>query len=197
MESLDAELRQETGAPALCRAFEQQLSLTASAPREGLLNLTAVTLASLVNSVGVLRLDVAARSEQKNAASHKRSHRVDLNLGSHGGPQVRDFVKEIGIENLGKRLVNSKEGKVEFERPKMNVDILLSCVPRTLNYAIPPFDGQSLHRREGPALPSIDHRAPICGGDLLDFGRADASRINASKLMSRPVAKQALAASLL
>lgn len=41
--------------------------------------------------------------------------------------QVREFVKDTGIENLGKRLVNSKEGKVEFERPSMNVDTLLKC----------------------------------------------------------------------
>lgn len=40
---------------------------------------------------------------------------------------MRDFVKDIGIENLGKRLVNSKEGAVEFERPPMNVDILMKC----------------------------------------------------------------------
>ncbi len=26
--------------------------------------------------------------------------------------KVRDFVKDIGIENIGKRLVNSREGKV-------------------------------------------------------------------------------------
>ena len=41
-------------------------------------------------------------------------------------PQVRKFVEEIGHENLTKRLVNSKEGKVQFEKPKMSVDVLMS-----------------------------------------------------------------------
>jgi hypothetical protein len=40
--------------------------------------------------------------------------------------RVRDFVKEIGIENIGKRLVNSREGKVEFEKPAMGLDKLLN-----------------------------------------------------------------------
>ena len=40
---------------------------------------------------------------------------------------MREFVEATGIENLGKRLVNSREGKVEFEPPKMNVETLLKC----------------------------------------------------------------------
>lgn len=39
--------------------------------------------------------------------------------------KVRDFVKGLGVENLSKRLVNSREGAVTFEKPKMNLDILL------------------------------------------------------------------------
>jgi len=39
--------------------------------------------------------------------------------------KVRDFVNQVGIENLGKRLVNSREGKVQFERPSMNLDVLM------------------------------------------------------------------------
>jgi len=39
---------------------------------------------------------------------------------------VRKFVEEIGHENLTKRLVNSKEGKVQFEKPKMSVDVLMT-----------------------------------------------------------------------
>ena len=39
--------------------------------------------------------------------------------------QVRDFVKGMGIENIGKRLVNSREGKVEFEKPPMNLENLM------------------------------------------------------------------------
>jgi hypothetical protein len=43
--------------------------------------------------------------------------------------QVREWVEKTGIENLGKRLVNSREGKVEFDKPNMNVETLLKCVP--------------------------------------------------------------------
>lgn len=32
----------------------------------------------------------------------------------------------IGHENLNKRLVNSKEGKVVFEKPKMGMDVLMA-----------------------------------------------------------------------
>ena len=39
--------------------------------------------------------------------------------------QVRAFVKELGVENMGKRLINSKEGNVHFEKPAMNLDILM------------------------------------------------------------------------
>lgn len=38
---------------------------------------------------------------------------------------VRDFVTSIGIENIGKRLINSAEGKVEFAKPAMTLDTLL------------------------------------------------------------------------
>ena len=39
--------------------------------------------------------------------------------------KVRDFVLKTGIENIGKRLVNSREGKVEFEKPEMKLETLL------------------------------------------------------------------------
>lgn len=39
--------------------------------------------------------------------------------------QVRNFIQSIGVENLGKRLVNSREGKVNFEKPRMTLDILM------------------------------------------------------------------------
>lgn len=38
--------------------------------------------------------------------------------------KVRDFVKDIGVENMGDRLVNSREGKVSFEKPEMKYDVL-------------------------------------------------------------------------
>jgi hypothetical protein len=39
--------------------------------------------------------------------------------------KVRDFVGGIGLENIGKRLINSAEGKVEFEKPPMDLETLL------------------------------------------------------------------------
>lgn len=39
--------------------------------------------------------------------------------------KVREFVKSIGYENMGKRLINSREGKVDFEKPKMSLEILM------------------------------------------------------------------------
>lgn len=40
--------------------------------------------------------------------------------------QVREFVEQIGHENLNKRLVNSREGKVKFEKPNMSLEVLMS-----------------------------------------------------------------------
>ncbi|KAK9845607.1 hypothetical protein WJX84_006701, partial [Apatococcus fuscideae] len=39
--------------------------------------------------------------------------------------KVREFVLGMGIENIGKRLVNSREGKVEFEKPQMSLEALM------------------------------------------------------------------------
>lgn len=39
--------------------------------------------------------------------------------------KVRDFIQGIGVENIGKRLINSREGKVDFEKPSMPLDILI------------------------------------------------------------------------
>merc|ERR1712118_566865 len=38
---------------------------------------------------------------------------------------VKDFCANIGIENLGKRLVNSKDGDVSFDNTNMSLDNLL------------------------------------------------------------------------
>ncbi|KAJ0987809.1 hypothetical protein J5N97_006165 [Dioscorea zingiberensis] len=38
---------------------------------------------------------------------------------------VRDWIGEIGVEKLGKRLVNSREGPPTFEQPKMTLEKLL------------------------------------------------------------------------
>ncbi|WIA43881.1 hypothetical protein OEZ86_010292 [Tetradesmus obliquus] len=39
--------------------------------------------------------------------------------------KVREFISGIGVENIGKRLINSREGKVNFEKPAMPLDILI------------------------------------------------------------------------
>lgn len=39
--------------------------------------------------------------------------------------KVRDFIKGLGVENIGPRLVNSREGKVEFEKPVMSLQTLM------------------------------------------------------------------------
>jgi SpoVK/Ycf46/Vps4 family AAA+-type ATPase len=39
--------------------------------------------------------------------------------------KVREWVEEKGFENLGQFLVNSKHGKVEFDKPQMGLEILL------------------------------------------------------------------------
>jgi hypothetical protein len=39
--------------------------------------------------------------------------------------KVRGFIKDLGMDNLSKRLINSREGKVQFEKPSMGLDILM------------------------------------------------------------------------
>ncbi|KAL2320047.1 hypothetical protein Fmac_029016 [Flemingia macrophylla] len=39
--------------------------------------------------------------------------------------EVRKWISGVGVENVGKRLVNSKEGPPTFEQPKMSLDKLL------------------------------------------------------------------------
>jgi len=39
---------------------------------------------------------------------------------------VRDFINNTGLENLQKRLVNSREGKVTFAPPRITIDKLLA-----------------------------------------------------------------------
>jgi len=34
-------------------------------------------------------------------------------------------VSDIGLENMGSRLINSRQGKVSFEKPNMTVDLLM------------------------------------------------------------------------
>lgn len=38
---------------------------------------------------------------------------------------VRDFISGLGVENMGRRLVNSREGPPSFPKPNMNLDVLM------------------------------------------------------------------------
>lgn len=39
--------------------------------------------------------------------------------------RVRSFIQDIGLEEIGTRLVNSRDGKVTFEKPTMSIEVLL------------------------------------------------------------------------
>ncbi|GAB4822587.1 hypothetical protein N2152v2_009633 [Parachlorella kessleri] len=39
--------------------------------------------------------------------------------------KVHEWIMSTGVENIGKRLVNSREGRVEFEKPTMNLGTLM------------------------------------------------------------------------
>ncbi len=39
--------------------------------------------------------------------------------------QVHDWIMGTGVENIGKRLINSKEGKVTFDKPTMEMGTLM------------------------------------------------------------------------
>ncbi len=39
--------------------------------------------------------------------------------------EVRKWVSTTGVENLGKRLVNSRDGPVTFDKPRMTLDKLM------------------------------------------------------------------------
>jgi len=39
--------------------------------------------------------------------------------------KVRDWIADLGVDNIGARLINSRDGKVEFEKPAMNLPTLM------------------------------------------------------------------------
>ncbi len=39
--------------------------------------------------------------------------------------KVRDWIMETGVDSIGKRLVNSREGKIEFQKPEMKLELLM------------------------------------------------------------------------
>lgn len=41
--------------------------------------------------------------------------------------EVRKWISGVGVVNVGRKLVNSKEGPPTFEQPKMTLEKLLEC----------------------------------------------------------------------
>lgn len=39
--------------------------------------------------------------------------------------EVRKWVADVGVENIGKKLVNSRDGPPTFKQPEMSLDLLL------------------------------------------------------------------------
>merc|ERR1711885_70610 len=66
---------------------------------------------------------------------------------------VKEFCADIGITNLGKRLVNSKEGAVEFENPNMSLPNLLEYGNLRVQLADQYLDGAELAGAVGSSMP--------------------------------------------
>merc|ERR1719401_846220 len=76
--------------------------------------------------------------------------------------KVRDFISETGLDNLSKRLVNSREGPPTFDKPFMSVDTLLTYGNeiveeqenvKRVQLADAYLDGAELAGVEGSSLP--------------------------------------------
>merc|ERR1719377_326110 len=76
--------------------------------------------------------------------------------------KVREFISETGLDNLSKRLVNSREGPPSFEKPFMSVDTLLTYGNeiveeqenvKRVQLADAYLDGAELAGVEGSSLP--------------------------------------------
>lgn len=85
--------------------------------------------------------------------------------------KVREWVEATGLENLGKRLVNSREGKIEFEKPAMNIDILLK-------YGNLLVDEQENVKRVQLASDYLDGSASLAGGK-----DANQDKLNVQKVL--------------
>jgi len=76
--------------------------------------------------------------------------------------KVRDWITSTGIENIGARLVNSREGKVEFEKPSMSLATLMKYGNllvdeqenvRRIQLADAYLEGAALAGQSGTSLP--------------------------------------------
>ncbi|KAL0055442.1 hypothetical protein WJX82_000510 [Trebouxia sp. C0006] len=79
-------------------------------------------------SMGIFKEDGVSRGEVEQIVDTFPGQSIDF-FGALRArvydDKVRDFVKNIGMEHIGARLINSKDGKVEFEKPDMTVDALI------------------------------------------------------------------------
>jgi hypothetical protein len=90
--------------------------------------------------------------------------------------KVRDFIQGIGVENIGKRLINSREGKVDFEKPAMPLDVLMKYGKflvdeqdnvKRVQLADAYLAGAELAGTQGSSLPESYQGLRKTGGGLL------------------------------
>jgi len=83
---------------------------------------------------------------------------------------VRAFIGEIGVEALGKRLINSREGAVTFQKPHMDVQTLLNYgkllvdeqeAVKTVQLADAYLDGAVLAGAAGSSAPDRQMKASL------------------------------------
>jgi hypothetical protein len=77
---------------------------------------------------GIFQYDNVDRSEIENLVDSFPGQSIDF-FGALRArvydDKVRDWIEKLGVENIGKRLINSREGAVEFEKPAMTLAILM------------------------------------------------------------------------
>lgn len=79
-------------------------------------------------SMGIFQDDNVERSEIEKLVDSFPGQSIDF-FGALRArvydDMVRNFINDLGVDKLGQRLVNSTEGKVEFEKPSMTIDVLM------------------------------------------------------------------------
>jgi hypothetical protein len=78
--------------------------------------------------MGIFQYDNVDRAEIENLVDSFPGQSIDF-FGALRArvydDKVRDWIEKLGVENIGKRLINSREGAVEFEKPSMTLAILM------------------------------------------------------------------------
>ena len=62
---------------------------------------------------------------------------------------------DLGVENLSKRLINSREGKVTFEKPRMTLDILMKFGQSLTQEQVRPGHPLACPACSAPAAPAL------------------------------------------